>query len=260
MVISSIDLRRRTPILIYIQHSTMKKAGILLLVLIVPVFIYLGLNTFGENHFTLPRFIPAIDSTTGEIMMRERPHPRWNETKMDTVFQTIPSFVLTNQNGETFSSSVLKNKIYVANFFFTRCTIICPKLNSQVNRVADAFTNDSNIHFISISVDPKFDQADILKTYSNRFDTANKNWHFLTGEKKAIYPLILKGFHVPLADASEYDQAIKNPDETFIHSERLVLVDKEGVIRGFYDGTDRKEVDRLIMEMKVLQKIYLSEK
>ena len=79
---------------------------------------------------------------------------------------------------------------------------------------------------------------------------------FLTGEKKIIYPLILKGYHVPLADASEYDQAIKNPDETFIHSERLVLVDKEGIIRGFYDGTDKKEVDRLLVEIKVLKSMY----
>jgi protein SCO1/2 len=68
--------------------------------------------------------------------------------------------------------------------------------------------------------------------------------------------LILKGYHVPLADASEYDQAIKNPDETFIHSERLVLVDKEGIIRGFYDGTDKKEVDRLLVEIKVLKTMY----
>jgi protein SCO1/2 len=71
-----------------------------------------------------------------------------------------------------------------------------------------------------------------------------------------IYPLVLKGFHVPLADASEYDAAIKNPDKTFIHSERLVLVDKEGIIRGFYDGTDKKEVDRLLVEIKVLKNIY----
>ncbi|MHA8067160.1 SCO family protein [Aquirufa sp. ROCK2-A2] len=238
----------------------MKKAGILLLVLIVPVFIYLGLNTFGENHFILPRFIPALDSTTGEILMRERPNPRWNEPKLDTVFQTIPEFQLINEKGEDFSSSNLKNKIYVANFFFTRCTTICPKLNSQVNRASDAFLKSDDVEFISISVDPKFDQPDILKNYSAKFDSTKKNWHFLTGEKKYIYPLILKGFHVPLADASEYDQAIKNPDETFIHSERLVLVDKEGVIRGFYDGTDRKEVDRLMMEIKVLQKIYQSEK
>jgi len=238
----------------------MKKAGILLLVLIVPVFIYLGLNTFGENHFILPRFIPALDSTNGEILMRERPNPRWNESKMDTVFQTIPTFSLINEDGQIYSSTSLKNKIYVANFFFTRCTTICPKLNSQVNRVADAFIKSPDVQFISISVDPKFDRPEILKSYSSKFDPSNKNWHFLTGEKSYIYPLILKGFHVPLADASEYDQAIKNPDETFIHSERLVLVDKEGIIRGFYDGTDRKEVDRLMMEIKVLQKIYQSEK
>jgi protein SCO1/2 len=238
----------------------MKKAGILLLVLIVPVFIYLGLTTFGENHFSLPRFIPALDSTTGEILMRERPNPRWNESKMDTVFQTIPAFTLVDEKGKEFTSSNLTNKIYVANFFFTRCTTICPKLNSQVNRVSDAFLNNDDIQFISISVDPKFDQPEILKNYSAKFDSTKKNWHFLTGEKKTIYPLILKGFHVPLADASEYDQAIKNPDETFIHSERLVLIDKQGIIRGFYDGTDRKDVDRLMLEIKVLQNIYQREK
>lgn len=233
-----------------------KKTGILFLVLILPVFIYLGLKALGTNHFSLPRYVPAIDSTTGEIKMAKRLNPRWNESEMDTVFQTIPSFSLTNETGKTFDSKSLKGKIFVASFFFTRCTTICPKITSQVSRVQDTFLGDPEVQLLSISVDPKFDQPEQLALYAKRFDANKDQWHFLTGEKKIIYPLVLKGFHVPLADASEYDAAIKNPDETFIHSERLVLVDKEGIIRGFYDGTDKKEVDRLLVEIKVLKNIY----
>lgn len=236
-----------------------KKTGILFLVLILPVFIYLGLKTFGTNHFSLPRYIPAIDSTTGEIKMEKRLNPRWNEAEMDTVFQTIPSFSLTDETGKTFDSNSLKGKIYVASFFFTRCTTICPKITSQLSRVQDTFYQDPEVQLLSISVDPKFDEPSKLAAYAKRFDANSKQWYFLTGEKKVIYPLVLKGFHVPLADASEYDAAIKHPDETFIHSERLVLVDKEGIIRGFYDGTDKKEVDRLLVEIKVLKSIYTNE-
>lgn len=237
-----------------------KKTGILFIVLILPVFIYLGLKTWGTNHFTLPRFIPAIDSTTGEIKMGKRLNPRWNESELDTIFQTIPAFNLVNEKGQSFSSSSLKGKIYVASFFFTRCGTICPKITGQLSRVQDTFNQDPDVKLISISVDPAYDHPEKLQVYSKRFDANEGQWTFLTGEKKVIYPLILKGFHVPLADASEYDAAIKNPDETFIHSERLVLVDKEGVIRGFYVGTDKKEVDRLLVEIKVLKTIYSSEK
>lgn len=236
-----------------------KKTGILFLVLILPVFVYLGLKTFGTNHFSLPRYVPAVDSSTGQIKMVKRLHPRWNEADMDTVFQTIPAFTLTDESGKIFSSTSLQGKIYVTSFFFTRCGLICPKITSQLSRVQDTFYQDPEVQLLSISVDPKFDQPEMLAAYAKRYDANKGQWHFLTGEKKSIYPLVLKGFHVPLADASEYDAAIKNPDETFIHSERLVLVDKAGVIRGFYDGTDKKEVDRLLVEIKVLKNIYTNE-
>ena len=236
-----------------------KKTIILFIVLILPVFIYLGLKTWGTNHFVLPRYIPAIDSTTGEIKMGKRLNPRWDESELDTIFQTIPAFNLVNEKGQSFSSSSLKGKIYVASFFFTRCGAICPKITGQLSRVQDTFSQDPNVKLISISVDPAFDHPEKLQSYAKMFDANEGQRTFLTGEKKIIYPLILKGFHVPLADASEYDAAIKNPDETFIHSERLVLVDKEGVIRGFYVGTDKKEVDRLLVEIKVLKTIYSSE-
>lgn len=233
-----------------------KKTGILFVIILVPVFVYLGLKSFGTNHYELPRFIPEIDSTTGEPLMIKRENPRWNEAEYDTVFQTIPNFELINQDSLLFNSKSLNGKIYAASFFFTRCGTICPVISSQLSRVQDAFHNDQDIKLISISVDPKFDQPKELKSYSNRYDANTDQWNFLTGDKAFIYQLILKGFHVPVSDASEYDEAVKNPDEAFIHSERIVLVDKGGIIRGFYDGTDKKEVDRLILEIKVLKSIY----
>ncbi len=236
-----------------------KKVGILLIILIVPTFIYLGLKFKGTNHYKLPRFVPAIDSTTGELLMKKTEHPKWGEPEQDTVFQTIPLFKLIDQNGKEFNSATLQNKIFVASFFFTRCTTICPKISFQLARVRDAFIGQDEIRFISISVDPVYDTPEQLKIYAKRFEADPKQWNFLTGKKSYIYPLVLKGFHVPLADASEYDAAIKNPDESFIHSERLILVDKEGIIRGFYDGTDAKEVDRLILELNVLKSIYTNQ-
>ncbi len=127
-----------------------KKTGILFLVLILPVFIYLGLKAFGTNHFSLPRYIPAIDSTTGEIKMAKRLNPRWNETEMDTVFQTIPDFRLTDESGKVFSAKSLQGKIFVTSFFFTRCGTICPKITSQLSRVQDTFLGDPEVQLLSI--------------------------------------------------------------------------------------------------------------
>jgi protein SCO1/2 len=92
---------------------------------------------------------------------------------MDTVFQTIPSFSLTDESGKTFDSKSLQGKIYVASFFFTRCTTICPKITTQLSRVQDTFHQDPEIQLLSISVDPKFDEPEKLAAYAKRFD-ANK--------------------------------------------------------------------------------------
>ncbi|MDR6561232.1 MULTISPECIES: SCO family protein [unclassified Arcicella] len=232
------------------------KAGILITALVVPALIFLYLKGFGENHYELPYMIPLTDSTTGNVMLKKNPNPRWNQPEMDTVFHTIPTWQLIDENGTAFSSESLKGKIYVADFFFTRCTSICPKMSTQLTRVQDTFSQNDEVNFVSISVDPEHDEPEKLKKYAQEYDAIKGKWHFLTGEKKVIYPLAVKGYFIPVADASEYDKAIKSPDETFIHSEKLILVDKEGHIRGFYDGTDKKDVDRLILEMRVLLKIY----
>jgi protein SCO1/2 len=237
------------------MQKTMK-AGILIAALVVPALIFLYLKGFGENHYELPYMIPLTDSTTGNVMMRKNLNPKWNQPEMDTVYHTIPAWQLTNQDSLTFSNKSLAGKVYVADFFFTRCGTICPKMSTQLTRVQDTFSENPEFNIVSFSVDPNTDQPQELRKYAKEYDAIKGKWHFITGTKKQIYPLAVKGYYVPVADASEYDKAVKTPDETFIHSEKLILVDKEGHIRGFYDGTDKKDVDRLILEIRVLLKIY----
>ncbi len=232
------------------------KAGILIATLVVPALIFLFLKLFGQNHFVLPRYIPLIDSTTNEPVMRKIVNPITKKTEIDTVFRTIPPFSFTDQNNNIFNQEKTKGKIYVANFIFTRCGLICPKVTNQLARVQDAFLNTYDVLFVSHTVDPKYDTPKILKDYAIKNEAIDGRWYFVTGDKGEIYKQALKGYFVPISDASEYNKAITNPDEAFIHSEKMILIDKEGVIRGFYDGTDAKEVDRLMVEIKVLRDIY----
>jgi protein SCO1 len=232
------------------------KAGILIATLVVPALIFLFLKFFGQNHYILPRYIPLIDSTTNEPIIQKTINPKANEPEFDTLYRTIPKFSFIDQNGKVFTEKKTKGKIYVANFIFTRCGLICPKVTNQLARVQDAFLDKNEVIFLSHSVDPKYDTPSVLKKYAKKNDAIDGKWYFLTGDKAEIYKMALKGYFVPISDASVYNTAITNPDEAFIHSEKMILVDKEGIIRGFYDGTDAKEVDRLMVEIKILIDIY----
>lgn len=225
------------------------KVGILIAILAVPTFVFVFLKMFGQNYYTLPYLMPKMDET-GQIVMKGA----------DTVFHQIPPYELIDQNGQRFSSEQTKGKIYVADFFFTRCGTICPKISNNLTRIQSIFSADSNVIIISHSVDPKHDSSAILQKYAQKYDAKYGKWYFLTGEKKTIYDIAIKGYKLPVADASEYDNKIKSIDETFIHSEKLLLIDKEGYIRGIYDGTYSPDVERLIGEVKVLTEIYKSKK
>ncbi|WP_305953192.1 SCO family protein [Emticicia oligotrophica] len=193
--------------------------------------------------------MPEIDET-GQVVIKGG----------DTVFHQIPPYKLIDQEGKEFSTEQLKGKIYVADFFFSRCGTICPKLSNSLSRVQSIFSADTNVRIVSHSVDPKYDSAAVLKKYAQKYDAKPGKWYFLTGDKKAIYDIAIKGYKLPVADASEYDSKIRSVDETFIHSEKLLLIDKEGYIRGIYDGTYNPDVERLIGEVKVLTEIYKSKK
>jgi protein SCO1 len=232
------------------------KAGILIATLVIPALVFLALKYFGQNHFELPRYIPLIDSAKNEPIMKKVIDPITKKEIIDTVYHTIPTFSFINQDSTVFTEKQTKGKIYVANFIFTRCGLICPKVTNQMARVQDAFLESNDVVFVSHTVDPLYDTPSVLKKYAEKNDAIKGKWFFVTGQKADLYKMALKGYFVPISDASVYDKAITNPDEAFIHSEKMILVDKEGIIRGFYDGTDAKEIDRLKVEIKVLRDIY----
>lgn len=159
----------------------------------------------------------------------------------------ILDFYLLNQDSQLVSQETWKNKIVVADFFFTFCTTICPKMTASLRKVQSEFMNDPAIRFNSFSVDPERDVPSQLKNYTLGLGIPTKNWDFLTGPKKEIYKLARNSFKVVATDGD-------GGADDFIHSSRLVLVDKKKRIRGYYDGTDDQEVERLIADIRKLKK------
>lgn len=228
------------------------KAGILLTVLVVPALFYLLLRFSTQNHYTLTRYYPRLDSTTG-LPLKGEPRIGTSKMKEDTLFHTLPAFQLLDQDSVVVNNSLIKGKIHIADFFFTRCSTICPKLSTQLTRVQDIFRGNPSVLFLSYSVDPEHDRPVQLRAYAKRYGAISGKWYFLTGTKRDIYQLAQKGYFLPAVDAGV---SSGDPDETFIHSEKLVLIDKEGIIRGYYDGTDKEDVERLILETRVLLSTY----
>lgn len=217
------------------------KAGILIALLVVPASIFIFLKVFGENKFNLPYYMPVIQDN-GDVKI----------SNGDTVFHQIPSFELLNQDSLLISSDELKGKIYVVSFFFSRCGTVCPVITRNQKAVQEEFKGNEFVKIVSISIDPMYDSPRILKQYASDNDLDLNQWFLFTGDKKYIYDLAIKGYKLPVADASVYDASITNPDETFIHSEKLLLVDTNGFVRGIYDGTLKDEIKRLNVEIKVL--------
>jgi protein SCO1/2 len=217
------------------------KAGILLIVLGVPVFVFIFLKVFGENKFDLPNYFPELDES-GELKV----------VNGDTTFIKVPDFTLTDQSNEMVEYK--KDKITVVSFFFSRCGTICPITNKNLLRVAETFKSNDFVQLLSLTVDPVYDRPEVLNKYTNELGSNYNNWRFLTGDKKLIYDLAIKGMKLPVSDASEYDKNIVDIDQTFIHSDKLLLIDTKGNIRGIYEGTNKSDIERLVVEIKVLLK------
>lgn len=164
----------------------------------------------------------------------------------DTVYHTIAPFSFTNQLGETVTEQNTKDKIYIANFFFATCQSICPRMNTQLGRVQDAYKNDAGILFLSHTVNPLNDTVEVLAQYGAKYGAIKGKWHLLTGDKKSLYDLAKTSY---LINAVEDDGS----EEGFIHSEFLLLIDKQKRIRGTYDGTDSIMVNKLIEDIKLLK-------
>ena len=166
------------------------------------------------------------------------------QTEVDTVYQTIPPFKFINQYGDSVSNKNVSNSIYVADFFFTTCPSICPIMQRNMLTVYDAFKADPNFNILSYTIDPKHDSVNVLKKYADKLGITGKSWLFLQGKKEETYQL-----------ATNY--LVSKPQEDakqqYIHDGLFILVDKQQHIRGSYDGTDPKQVNQLIEDIKTLK-------
>lgn len=179
--------------------------------------------------------------------------PYLGETIKDSegnkVYHQIGSFEVINQNGEVLTEEDFKGKIHIANFFFTSCPVICPKMT---NNLKDYVQNELNIpplEFISFSIDPKRDSIQKMKAFAEKFGVDESNWHFVRGDKKEIYKLARNSYFLVAVEGSE-------ERNDFIHSEQVALVDKELHIRGFYDAMKEEEVKQLKKDIIKLNKSY----
>ena len=165
---------------------------------------------------------------------------------------TIADFELTNQNGEKITNKNYKDKIYVADFFFTRCQTICIAMAYNMSELQNLYKKDAGIMFLSHSVTPEIDSVSVLKEYADRKGALDGKWNITTGAKTHIYELARKSYFAVLDEG--------NGDENdFIHTEQFVLVDKEKRIRGYYDGTEKEDMEKLKKDIVLLKEEYASQ-
>ncbi len=160
-------------------------------------------------------------------------------------YHTIADFAFTNQNGKIITQKDYEDKVYVADFFFTTCGSICPKMTTNLVEVQKAFQDNPKVKILSFTVMPDVDSVSVLKEYAKINGVIDSKWNLVTGDKKAIYAMARKSF-----------LAVKQgkPEELYdmVHTENFVLVDTQKRVRGFYDGTKKEEITRLIEDIKWL--------
>jgi protein SCO1/2 len=157
----------------------------------------------------------------------------------------VLDFQLTNQNGKTITQDDYKDKIYVTDFFFTRCQSICPIMTDNMAKIQEAYIDNDDIMFLSLSVTPDIDSIPKLREYANKKGVIDAKWNVTTGNKKHIYNLARKSY---FAVVEQGDGGFQD----FIHTPNFILIDKKKQIRGVYDGTDNQEIVRLIRDIKNL--------
>ena len=162
-------------------------------------------------------------------------------------YHTIADFSFVNQNGETITQKDYEGKIYVADFFFTTCGSICPKMSTNLVEVQKAVLNNPKVMLLSHTVFPEVDSVSVLKAYAIKYGVVDSKWNLVTGDKKQIYTMARKSY-----------LAVKQgrPDQLYdmVHTENFVLVDQKRRVRGFYDGTDKEDIKRLLGDIDFLCK------
>ena len=164
-------------------------------------------------------------------------------------YHTIANFELINQNGVTITQKDYTDKIYVADFFFTTCPSICPIMTKNMAYIQNSILNDPDVLLLSHSVTPRIDSVEQLKKYALEKGVVDDKWNLVTGDKRQIYELARKSYLAVKTDGDggPYDM---------IHTENFILVDKERRIRGFYDGTNSEDMEKLLGDLKILRASY----
>jgi protein SCO1/2 len=159
----------------------------------------------------------------------------------------LAEFSLQDQDGQIFGKDQMMAKLWVVKFFFTRCPSICPLLTTSMKDVASHWSEETGIHFLSITVDADFDQVDVLKAFAEANELPENRWRLLSGKPSAIRELCEKSFLLALGGAMK-------PNGDITHSSRFVVVDGKGQVRGFFDGLDGNEVAKLNRALRFLLK------
>jgi protein SCO1 len=199
----------------------------------------------------------AILALLGIYLIKKNDHkplyqlPYYGPDSASSRTHIIQNFSFINQDGQKVELKKFKGKIFVADFFFTTCHTICPIMSNELMRVDSNFKTNKDFGILSHTVDPEIDSVSVLKNYAVAHN-ASSNWDFVTGKKTELYQQALKSYLIATP------QEVTGSEDDFVHSQNLVLIDDEGHIRGFYDGTNKQEVDKLINDIKLLmdEKIY----
>ena len=213
-----------------------QKILILVLILVMPGFLYYLLTVKGKNRYhPLPIYGPkTLAKTSHKIHGKDIP---------DTIYHTLNDFKLTDQDGNPVSLKTFDNKIFVVGFFYTNCPTFCHEMNNNIDSLVINFEKTKMLSFASITVDPQRDSIKALKAYAKKYDVPASKWMFLTGDTSITYNLARQGFLVNALEAGKRD---------FIYSDKLVLIDQHKRIRGYYSGTSVTDIGRLHDEIKVL--------
>jgi len=205
-------------------------------------------------YFFLP-FIACL-AITACNQRQEKPLPIYNPTDFNPELvdkslrntsknHTVSDFELINQNGRIITQKDYENKVYVVDFFFTRCPSICPVMTDNMVKLQSEFKNSPEIMFLSLSVTPEIDSIPVLRKYADDKGVIDAKWNVTTGDKKHIYELARKSY---FAVVEQGDGGLQD----FIHTPNFILVDKKKQIRGIYDGTNNADIQEVIKDIKVL--------
>ncbi len=217
---------------------TKNKLITLILIIIVSVLIY-----FSYTYIFPSKILPIYNPSNFNPELVDKSLHNKSE------YHTVSDFSLINQNGETITQEVYKDKIYVTDFFFTRCETICPIMTDNMANIQEEFLNDDDIMFLSLSVTPEIDSVSVLRDYANKKGVIDSKWNVTTGNIKHIYELARKSY---FAVVERGDGELQE----FIHTPKFILIDKEKRIRGIYDGTNDDDIEQLIADIKNLKSSY----